>query len=194
MSMARHYLPIPAAFETSLNPNTSSGQSPNSRFVFPVGQKRRSPHRLLLSGCLCAIVLLSLAAPALSADVTLAWDPNTEVDLEGYGVYFKQGASGPPYDLVGYVTLEELQDPDNPAFAITDLEKGSNYYFAVTAYDAARETRALILLPFVPRSVIRSCHAPVQTAVGVQATVAGQAEAALQAGAVVEVKRGRMFY
>jgi uncharacterized membrane protein YgcG len=104
---------------------------------FVVGQKRKSPHSLLLSGCLCVLFLLFLAAPALSADVTLAWDPNTEADLEGYGVYFKQGASGPPYDLVGYVTLEELQDPDNPAFPITDLEKGSNYYFAVTAYDAA---------------------------------------------------------
>ena len=104
---------------------------------FAVGQKRKSLHRLLLSGCLCVLFLLFLAAPALSADVTLAWDPNTEADLEGYGVYFKQGASGPPYDLVGYVTLEELEDPDNPAFAITGLEKGSNYYFAVTAYDTA---------------------------------------------------------
>jgi uncharacterized membrane protein YgcG len=104
---------------------------------FAVGQKRKSSHSLLLSGCLCFLFLLFLAAPALSADVTLAWDPNTEADLEGYGVYFKQGASGPPYDLVGYVTFEELKDPDNPAFAITDLEKGSTYYFAVTAYDTA---------------------------------------------------------
>ena len=104
---------------------------------FVVGQKRKSPHGLLLSACLCVLVLLLLAAPALSADVTLAWDPNTEADLEGYGVYFKQGESGPPYDLAGYVTLQELQDPDNPAFAITGLEKGSSYYFAVTAYDAA---------------------------------------------------------
>jgi uncharacterized membrane protein YgcG len=104
---------------------------------FVVGQKRKSPHSLLLSECLSVLFLLFLAAPALSADVTLAWDPNTEADLEGYGVYFKQGVSGPPYDLVGYVTLEELKDPDNPAFAITDLEKGSNYYFAVTAYDTA---------------------------------------------------------
>jgi uncharacterized membrane protein YgcG len=96
-----------------------------------------SNSRLVLSGCLCVLVLLLLAAPALSADVTLAWDPNSEADLEGYGVYFKLGASGPPYDLFGYVTLQELNDPDNPAFALTGLEKGSNYYFAVTAYDTA---------------------------------------------------------
>jgi uncharacterized membrane protein YgcG len=104
---------------------------------FVVGQKRKSSHRLLSSGCLFVLFLLFLAAPALSADVTLAWDPNTEADLEGYGVYFKQAASGPPYDLFGYVTLEELKDPNIPAFAITGLEKGSSYYFAVTAYDTA---------------------------------------------------------
>ena len=102
-----------------------------------VGQKRKSPHRLLLSGCLCVLVVLLLAAPALSEDVTLAWDPNSEADLEGYGVYFKRGASGPPYDLFGYVTLQELNDPGNPAFAVTGLEKGSSYYFTVTAYDTA---------------------------------------------------------
>jgi hypothetical protein len=80
---------------------------------------------------------LFLAAPALSEDVTLAWDPNSEADLEGYGVYFKLGSSGPPYELFGYVTLQELNDPDNPAFAVTGLAKGSSYYFAVTAYDTA---------------------------------------------------------
>jgi uncharacterized membrane protein YgcG len=104
---------------------------------FVVEQKRKSPHGLLLSGCLCVLVFLFLAAPALSADVTLAWDPNSEADLEGYGVYFKLGESSPPYDLAGYVTLQELNDPNNPAFSIIGLEKGSSYYFAVTAYDAA---------------------------------------------------------
>jgi uncharacterized membrane protein YgcG len=96
-----------------------------------------SNSRLVLSGCLCVLVLLFLAAPALSADVTLAWDPNSEADLEGYGVYFKLGAPGPPFDLFGYVTLQELNDPDNPAFTLTGLVMGSSYYFAVTAYDTA---------------------------------------------------------
>jgi len=102
-----------------------------------VRQKIKSLHRLVLSGCLCVLVLLFLAAPALSADVTLAWDPNSEADLEGYGVYFKLGSSGPPYELFGYVTLQELNDPDNPAFEVTGLAKGSSYYFSVTAYDTA---------------------------------------------------------
>jgi uncharacterized membrane protein YgcG len=117
--------------------STLQGKTIAPALCFPVRPKRKSSRRLVLSGCLCVLVLLFLAAPALSADVTLAWDPNSEVDLEGYGVYFKLGASGPPYDLFGYVTLQELNDPDNPAFTVTGLEKGSNYYFAVTAYDTA---------------------------------------------------------
>jgi uncharacterized membrane protein YgcG len=117
--------------------NTLQGKAIAPALCFLVGQKIKSLHRLVLSGCLCVLVLLFLAAPALSADVTLAWDPNSEADLEGYGVYFKLGASGPPYDLFGYVTLQELNDPDNPTFAVTGLATGSSYYFAVTAYDTA---------------------------------------------------------
>jgi uncharacterized membrane protein YgcG len=102
-----------------------------------VGQKRKALHRLVLSGCLCVFVLLLLAAPALSAEVTLAWDPNSEADLAGYGVFFKPGTAGPPYDFFGYVSLQDLDDPGNPTFTLTGLEKGSRYYFAVTAYDTA---------------------------------------------------------
>jgi hypothetical protein len=117
--------------------NTLQGKTIAPALCSLVGQKIKFLHRLVLSGGLGVLVLLFLAAPALSADVTLAWDPNSEADLEGYGVYFKLGSSGPPYELFGYVTLQELNDPDNPAFAVTGLAKGSSYYFAVTAYDTA---------------------------------------------------------
>jgi len=73
----------------------------------------------------------------LSADVTLAWDPNSEPDLEGYGVYFRKGAPGPPYDLAGYLTLADLSNDYAPLFVVSGLEKGFRYYFAVTAYDTA---------------------------------------------------------
>ena len=71
--------------------NTLQGKTIAPAFYLFVGQKIKLPRRLVLSGCLCVLVLLFLAAPALSADVTLAWDPNSETDLEGYGVYFKLG-------------------------------------------------------------------------------------------------------
>lgn len=83
----------------------------------------------------CATLLLS-AIPAQAGEVTLAWDPNTEKDLKGYGVYFSQGIYGPPYQLAGYVELTDLNDPQAPTFTVTGLTAGTVYSLAVTAYDA----------------------------------------------------------
>lgn len=81
--------------------------------------------------------LLLFENPAAAADVTLAWNPNVESDLAGYGIYLRRGADGPPYDLAGYVALEEFPDPGRPTFTVSGLEKGYAYFFAATAYDAA---------------------------------------------------------
>lgn len=75
------------------------------------------------------------AVPAYAADVTLAWDPNQEADLEGYAVYYRSSTPGPPYNLFGYFTTDDLSDPANPTVTVTGLNKGANYYFAVTAYN-----------------------------------------------------------
>lgn len=83
------------------------------------------------------ILLVIVPHGALAADVTLAWDANAEGDLEGYGVYFSRGSSGPPYDLFGYVSVDELSNANSPAFTVTGLQSGATYYFAVTAYDAS---------------------------------------------------------
>jgi hypothetical protein len=117
--------------------STLPGKTIAPALCFLVGQRRKSPHRLVLSGCLGVLVLLFLAAPALSADVTLAWDANSEPDLEGYGVYFRKGTPGPPYDLAGNLALADLINDDAPLFVVSGLEKGFKYYFAVTAYDTA---------------------------------------------------------
>lgn len=82
-----------------------------------------------------ACVLISIT-PCIAADVTLAWDPNQESDLEGYGVYYKRGAAGPPYDFFGYVGTADLSDESSPAFTITGLQEAT-YYFSVTAYDTS---------------------------------------------------------
>jgi chitinase len=97
----------------------------------------RSAHwgwRLVLVGF---FVSLLWSASALSADVTLAWDPNSEPDLEGYGVYFHKDGPGPPYDLAGYITLAELNNVSAPSFVVSGLETGARYYFTATAYDTA---------------------------------------------------------
>jgi hypothetical protein len=73
---------------------------------------------------------------AFAAEVTLAWDPNDEPTLEGYGVYFRRDKPGSPFKLFGYVAIKDLDDPNFPTFTITGLKKGASYYFAVTAYDS----------------------------------------------------------
>ena len=83
------------------------------------------------------LITLLWSTSVLSADVTLAWDPNSEPDLEGYGVYFRKDTPGPPYDLAGYLTLAEINDSFAPSFVVNGLETGSRYYFSVTAYDTA---------------------------------------------------------
>lgn len=83
------------------------------------------------------LITLLWSTSALSADVRLAWDPNSEPDLEGYGVYFRKGTPGPPYDLAGNMALAELTNFNAPLFVVSGLEKGFKYYFAVTAYDTA---------------------------------------------------------
>jgi hypothetical protein len=90
--------------------------------------------RLVLFGFL---ITLLWSTSVLSADVTLAWDPNSEPDLEGYGVYFRKGTPGPPYDLAGNLALADLTNSYAPFFIVSGLEKGFKYYFAVTAYDTA---------------------------------------------------------
>jgi len=90
--------------------------------------------RLVLFGFL---ITLLWSTSVLSADVTLAWDPNSEPDLEGYGVYFRKGTPGPPYDLAGNLALADITNPYAPFFIVSGLEEGSRYYFAVTAYDTA---------------------------------------------------------
>jgi uncharacterized membrane protein YgcG len=91
---------------------------------------------------LCFLFTLLWSGPGLCADVTLAWDPNSEADLEGYGIYFRQGTSGPPYLLAGYVTLDDLDHPYAPSFTVTGLQEGARYYFAATAYNTSGQESA----------------------------------------------------
>ena len=83
------------------------------------------------------------SSAAFAADLTLAWDSNSESDLAGYKVYYKTGSSGAPYDGTGAdqgssgieVPLEDLDDSDNPIFTLSGLSENMVYYLAVTAYN-----------------------------------------------------------
>ena len=81
------------------------------------------------------LFLSSMNASIAADQITLAWDSNTEPDLEGYIVYGRQGSPDPPFDYVDTYPEEDLADPLNPRAVITDLESDVTYYFVVTAYD-----------------------------------------------------------
>ncbi len=82
------------------------------------------------------IVLFLLTPQVYSAQVTLAWDPNTEPDLAGYSVYYNEVSSGPPYDGTGATEGDSPIDVGNVTeFTLHGLTDGVTYFFAVTAYD-----------------------------------------------------------
>jgi len=76
----------------------------------------------------CVLTTICSLAPALSsaAQVTLAWDPDTDPDLAGYKLYY--GNSSASYQSsvdVGNVT----------SYTLSGLLEGQIYYFAATAYN-----------------------------------------------------------
>ena len=100
---------------------------------------------ILATSIFCFIFFLALASLSYSAEVTLAWDANTEPDLTGYKVYYKSGSSGEPYDGTGLdqgnsginILLDNLAAPNNPSFSLTGLQENEFYYFVVTAVNSS---------------------------------------------------------
>lgn len=97
-------------------------------------------------------VLLTVAF-ANANDITLRWEANTETDLAGYKIYYKQDNSGIPdgiydgTDIYEGSSPIELQTEDplslyyidpndpNPEFLLTGLDDNHDYYLVLTAFD-----------------------------------------------------------
>lgn len=87
------------------------------------------------------LLLFILSISATAAQVTLAWDPNTESNLAGYNLYYKVGSPGSPYEGSGldqgnshiFIALESLSDRNNPSFTVSGLPEGETFYFVVSA-------------------------------------------------------------
>jgi len=74
------------------------------------------------------VIIGALATDALAADVTLAWDPNTESDLAGYKIH--HGTAIGSYSV--HIDVNKAT-----TYTVTGLTAGQTYYFAATAYDAS---------------------------------------------------------
>ncbi|UCH00946.1 MAG: fibronectin type III domain-containing protein, partial [Deltaproteobacteria bacterium] len=107
--------------------------------------------RKSLSLVVLAIILFLFTPQVYSAEVTLAWDPNSEPDLAGYKIYYDTD-SGDPYEGTeasgpgggpSPITLTinnpgdpyNLDDSQNPEYTLIGLDGNKVYFFAVTAYD-----------------------------------------------------------
>ena len=95
-----------------------------------------------------AAMLFCFQSSSYAADITLKWAANTEPDLAGYKIYYKNGFSGAPYDGVDIdqgpspisLIIDDpydpyYVDPDNPEFLLTGLDDNEDYFLVVTAYD-----------------------------------------------------------
>ena len=86
----------------------------------------------LLSFLVCLFLICTgpSVTQGLAAQVTLAWDANTDPAVAGYKLYYGTAPRtyGTPVD-VGKVTQ----------YTLTGIQEGVNCYFAVTAYDTNRK-------------------------------------------------------
>jgi uncharacterized membrane protein YgcG len=96
--------------------------------------KENAFHRFSFSLWFALFLLVWSALPAWCADLALLWDANSEPDIKGYGIYFKNTPDS-EYILYGYMESQEFADPGRPRMVVSGLEKGKSYYFAATAYD-----------------------------------------------------------
>ena len=69
-----------------------------------------------------------IASNAKAAQVTLAWDPNTESDLAGYKIHY--GTANNNYSV--HIDVHNVT-----TYTVTGLTDGQTYYLAATAYDAS---------------------------------------------------------
>jgi hypothetical protein len=74
------------------------------------------------------VIIVAAAANALAANVTLAWDPNTESDLGGYKIHY--GTTSGNYSV--HIDVHNVT-----TYTVTGLTDGQTYYLAATAYDTS---------------------------------------------------------
>jgi hypothetical protein len=72
------------------------------------------------------IIFIFFNTPAFSSQVTLAWNANTEPDIDGYKLYY--GTSSGDYQFIVDVNNQTTH-------TLTGLTENVLYYFAVTAYN-----------------------------------------------------------
>ena len=84
--------------------------------------------RVSVLKALICVVVGAISSHAMAAQVTLAWDANSESDLGGYRVHY--GTSSTSYSV--HIDVNKAT-----TYTVTGLTAGQTYYFAATAYDTS---------------------------------------------------------
>jgi hypothetical protein len=90
----------------------------------------KSIRRIWILGLVITLCFIAgiISSNASAAQVTLAWDPNTESNLAGYKIHYGT-ASG------SYAVHTDVHNVTT--YTVTGLTEGQAYYFAATAYDTS---------------------------------------------------------
>ncbi len=82
--------------------------------------------------CLVALAFAPFlwAQNAYAIDITLAWDPNAEEDLDGYRVFYHQEGQSYDYNLPAW-------EGSNTTCTISNLDDNTAYYFVARALDTS---------------------------------------------------------
>lgn len=103
--------------------------------------------KMLLNSVVAAIMALGMNTAASASTVALEWDPSPDTAVVGYKVHYQTGqtvtaSGGTPLDVQHVIST-----------TIADLDPGSDYSFAVTAYTADGAESAFSNIITIPESV-----------------------------------------
>jgi hypothetical protein len=96
----------------------------------PFCHKRQNAWNIMAGLLSMILVFVIVSGMAWAAQITLAWDPNTEPDIAGYKLYigYSPNLSKDNYSFFKIVVGNQTQT----SYTVTD---GITYYFTLTAYN-----------------------------------------------------------
>jgi uncharacterized repeat protein (TIGR02543 family) len=92
---------------------------PRASYFYPLG---------FVSFAALTFILLLFTPNVYSFQITLAWDPNTEIDVAGYKLYYGNASHN-------YTSIVNVGN--QTSYTISGLEDGKTYFFSLTAYSTS---------------------------------------------------------
>lgn len=91
--------------------------------------------KIIMTGLFFSAILLA-SNSANAGTARLTWDANSEIDLQGYKVYYATSSHAGTCPT-GYTSSVSVADDANTGYWLDSLTPGQTYYFQVTAIDTS---------------------------------------------------------